>query len=490
MQLYRHRISRLIFASVTAGFLVLVIAAVSVVLLLQRTQDNYDIVTHTLEVKSALANLQFWIERTETARRGFLIENDERFATAFETNAAEAKAQIERLRALVDDNPDQTRRLEALGQLQLQHVTLLRDSIADRRRGGTGVSAASIFDAEDIAVIRTIRAAASEMVDAEDALFAVRVTRLGTNAHVTYGVMAATGILLVLVAAGTIWGTRRNVRELASTGEQLRLLNDDLEAAVSVRTAELQRANDEIQRFAYIVSHDLRSPLVNVMGFTSELDAATRPLSELIRKIEADAPDLVSEEARLAVDEDLPEAIGFIRSSTQKMDRLINAILRLSREGRRVLTPERLEMDNVVKGIVDSLSHRLSEIGAEIEVETLPNLISDRVAVEQIFSNLIENSVKYLKAGRPGRVAVRGLRRGGRLVYEVSDNGRGIDPKDHDRIFDLFRRSGSQDQPGEGIGLAHVRALAYRLGGVIECESKLDEGATFRLSIPLHLGSA
>ena len=71
------------------------------------------------------------------------------------------------------------------------------------------------------------------------------------------------------------------------------------------------------------------------------------------------------------------------------------------------------------------------------------------------------------------------------MIYEVADNGRGIDPKDHDRVFDLFRRSGPQDQPGEGIGLAHVRALAYRLGGVVDCESALDQGAVFRLSLPV-----
>ncbi len=71
-------------------------------------------------------------------------------------------------------------------------------------------------------------------------------------------------------------------------------------------------------------------------------------------------------------------------------------------------------------------------------------------------------------------------------MIDIADNGRGIDPRDHDRIFDLFRRSGTQDQPGEGIGLAHVRALAYRLGGLIDCRSALGEGATFTLTLPAH----
>ena len=109
-----------------------------------------------------------------------------------------------------------------------------------------------------------------------------------------------------------------------------------LEGAVRDRTAELTRANAEIQRFAYIVSHDLRSPLVNVMGFTAELEAAAKPLAALLERAEAEAPGIVTEDARAAVRADLPESIGFIRTSTQKMDRLIAAILQLSRQGRRV----------------------------------------------------------------------------------------------------------------------------------------------------------
>jgi signal transduction histidine kinase len=105
--------------------------------------------------------------------------------------------------------------------------------------------------------------------------------------------------------------------------------------------------------------------------------------------------------------------------------------------------------------------------------------------MEQIFSNLIENAVKYLQADRAGQVTVRGREDGDRVVYEVQDNGRGIDPRDHERIFDLFRRSGTQDQPGEGIGLAHVRALAYRLGGFIDVQSELGQGATFQVSLPV-----
>jgi signal transduction histidine kinase len=170
------------------------------------------------------------------------------------------------------------------------------------------------------------------------------------------------------------------------------------------------------------------------------------------------------------------------------MDRLINAILQLSRQGRRILTPEPVEMARLVQAIADNLKHRSTELGAEIEVApTLPPIVSDRLALEQIFSNLVENALKYLKPGRPGRIAIIGRADAGRIVYEVTDNGRGVDPRDQERIFDLFRRAGPQDQPGEGIGLAHVRALAYRIGGTVTCESALDQGATFRVSLPARL---
>jgi signal transduction histidine kinase len=106
------------------------------------------------------------------------------------------------------------------------------------------------------------------------------------------------------------------------------------------------------------------------------------------------------------------------------------------------------------------------------------------MAVEQILSNLVENAIKYLSPARAGEIRIEGRHANPLVEIDVIDNGRGIAPQDHERIFELFRRSGTQDRPGEGIGLAHVRALAYRLGGTIAVESELDRGSMFRLSLP------
>jgi signal transduction histidine kinase len=146
-----------------------------------------------------------------------------------------------------------------------------------------------------------------------------------------------------------------------------------------------------------------------------------------------------------------------------------------------------LPMDRLIGDIAANLEVLAAERDARFIIEEpMPSLRHDRLAVEQIFSNLMENATKYLQLGRQGVIMVRGRREGSRAIFEVEDNGRGIAPADHERIFELFRRSGQQDQQGEGIGLANVRALAYRLGGTITVRSVLSEGSTFVVDLPVE----
>ena len=171
------------------------------------------------------------------------------------------------------------------------------------------------------------------------------------------------------------------------------------------------------------------------------------------------------------------------------MDGLINAILKLSREGRRVLRPEPIELDTLLKTAAANVQHQVTEAGGEVSIEGyVPPVVSDRLALEQIFGNLFDNAVKYRGPSRPLQIKVRTREElGQRIVVEVEDNGRGISKQDHERVFDLFRRSGSQDQPGEGIGLAHVRSMIRNLGGDISLKSDIEQGTTMKLSLPRDL---
>ena len=459
-ELSARRFAQLVIGLMALGFLALLVIGGVAAKIVQRTQEHGGWVVHTYEVDRALAALRLSLERMQRDRSSAV-------------HAAAVRAvpdEIARIAALTTDNPRQQAR-----------IPLLRDGAARLHRL---VDASASPDAL-LAAAATVERLANRMIAEENRLLAIRTADQRASAA-SFPIVLAAAAALLLIGGASIWVIRRYTADLLASRNALRLFNANLEESIRARTTDLQRANDEIQRFAYIVSHDLRSPLVNVMGFTAELETATTTITALIDRAERDAPQIVTPEVRLAAREDLPEAIGFIRTSTQKMDRLINAILRLSREGRRSLTPETLDMDALAHGIADSLRHRTAALGARIDIaRNLPSIQADRVAIEQILSNLIENSVKYLKPGRPGRIEIRGHRMGSRAVFEVVDNGRGIDPRDHERIFDLFRRSGAQDQPGEGIGLAHVRALAYRLGGIIDVESTLGAGSTFRVNLPV-----
>jgi signal transduction histidine kinase len=216
------------------------------------------------------------------------------------------------------------------------------------------------------------------------------------------------------------------------------------------------------------------------MGFTSELEQLRVDIFERIARLvrtqaaEPVAPDNATDTAEPALEgadeqlsQDFTEALGFIKSSIGKMDRLISAILNLTREGRREFKPERIDTRELIEGIVSTVAHQAAEAEAQIRIDPLPNVVSDWMALEQVFGNPIDSALKYLKSGVPGDIHIRGRTRLGFAIFDVNDNGRGIDARDHLRIFDLFRRAGTQDRPGQGIGLARVRALVRRLGGTM-----------------------
>jgi signal transduction histidine kinase len=247
---------------------------------------------------------------------------------------------------------------------------------------------------------------------------------------------------------------------------------------------DLKESNDEIRSFAYIVSHDLRAPLVNLKGFSGELELALQELAPLFER----GLSMLEGEERSRMEElfrkEVPEALEFIGSSVDRMDRLINGILKLSRLGIQALKQEPLDMKGLVNSILKSLTHQLEKRQAKVIVGDLPEVEADRTAMEQIFGNLLDNAVKYLATDRTGRIEIEAETTPEMTVIHIHDNGRGIAEADQERIFEIFRRAGRQDLPGEGMGLAYVKALVRRQGGKIWCVSRPGEGSTFSFSIP------
>jgi len=267
-------------------------------------------------------------------------------------------------------------------------------------------------------------------------------------------------------------GVSRDVTERKKAEEQLKRY-----------AAELERSNEEVKNFAYIVSHDLRVPLVNLKGYTSELRTS---LGVIGANFEAALPHLRDEkrtEVAMALHEDVPEALEFIANSVSRMDSFINAILILSRLGRQDLKPELLDVNALVQAALESMSHQIKGQGIEVHVGSLPQVVADRIAMERIIGNILSNAVKYVDSERPCRIEVGAEANNGETIFTIQDTGRGIAKEDMHKVFAPFRRAGKQDTPGEGMGLAYVQTLVRRHGGRISCESELGRGTTLTFTI-------
>ncbi len=479
--------------ALAAGALVLLgIVAASVVIAI-RSETELGDAAHAQLTRATTVALMEAVTSSESGQRGFLLTERPEYLDAYTTYSTRVPALLDQLDQALPGDPDVGRWrqeiLDKMHELALtvkleqdgKHAEAVAEVQTDRGKQDMD-NARAIFTAlaqrEQVAITRDLRA-----------------SRLGTRLLVAIDAGAFIVLALLVYFVSTSLG--RSVNRLRQSEEALREANqelasgrDRLEAAVAERTFELTNANEEIQRFAYIVSHDLRAPLLNIIGFTSELENATNRLNRFVGENLESAGIEVPSDVRDASREDLPEAIRFIQTSTAKMDRLITAILRLSREGRRVMVPEKLDMAALLRGIIDSVHHQAELAGAEITLGETPPLVSDRLAIEQVFSNLVENALKYPAPGRPGRIMIEGRKEGRFVRYSVQDNGRGVAERDRERIFELFRRAGTQDTTGEGIGLAHVRALLRRMGGTIDCQSTPDVGSTFIVLIPSKMNES
>ncbi|RAI44423.1 sensor histidine kinase [Rhodoplanes roseus] len=476
-------------AALLVGFAALVAIVVTTLWLVAETRTYTELSVAVRQQRAALVDLRSLLQDTETGQRGFLLTAEEAYLAPYEQARRKLADQIELVRSRLSGVPAYAAQIARLTEIISGKMVEMQQTIELVRDGRRDEAVAIVRTDRGRALMEEARGIFDTLITSAERRIGESVQRQQKTIGALYWVAILGALVIVGVVGGAAWMTIGYTRQLVAAQEEVRALNAGLEERVAERTADLGRANDEIQRFAYIVTHDLRAPLVNIMGFTSELEASLVAVRSWFEKAGLPADDPAAEDARLAAIEDAPEAIGFIRSSTRKMDGLINAILKLSREGRRTLKPERIDLGALLETSAESIRHQVVEAGGEVTLAPgLPNVVSDRLALEQVFGNLLDNAVKYRSPERPIHIRVRARPEPGqRIVVEVEDNGRGIASHDHERVFDLFRRSGAQDQPGEGIGLAHVRTMVRNLGGDITLESEVGRGTTMKLNLPRDL---
>ncbi len=271
-------------------------------------------------------------------------------------------------------------------------------------------------------------------------------------------------------AVAGVFAAARDITERKRVEQELSVYRQHLEELVAARTAEIQTsnkslasANQELETFAYSVSHDLRTPLRAVDGFSRIL-------------LEEYAPQLDAEGRRI---------IGVIRDGTKRMARMIDDILAFSGAGRMEISLHAIDMGELVRAALKDLGPAMAGRDVRVEIKPLPPAHGDAPMFRLLWTNLLDNALKFTRPKLKGVIEVGAQAGKGEMVYYVKDNGVGFDMRYVDKLFGVFQRlHGQSEFPGTGIGLAIVKRIVARHGGRVWAKGKVGEGATVYFALP------
>ncbi|MDA8429176.1 MAG: ATP-binding protein [Geobacteraceae bacterium] len=279
---------------------------------------------------------------------------------------------------------------------------------------------------------------------------------------------------------------------VAERAKELTKTNDELQKEITghLQTGrerdhlldELRQKNQELEGIVYVTSHDLRSPLINAQGFSRKLIKSCAEIDRIISSLEPD--ERVTAQLQPIIRESIPKSLGFITDSIVKMDNLLDGLLRLSRLGQVAICYETLDIQAVMTKIVASMTYQIETAAARVELGELAPCLADAVQFNQVFSNLLDNAIKYRSPDRPLLIRVYSEPFAGAVRYCFEDNGIGIHQDQQDRIWEIFQRINHNGVPGEGLGLTIARRIIDRLGGSISVESTPGSGSRFFVILP------
>ena len=256
---------------------------------------------------------------------------------------------------------------------------------------------------------------------------------------------------------------RTEIAEKRKAEAQIRRLNQDLEKRVQKRTAELQKANEELEAFSYSVAHDLRSPLRSILSY-----------SQLTLKRHE---DVLNEEGK--------HYLRTINENTRDMGQLIDDLLAFALLNKKDLSNQKVSTTKIVDSIVKTHRKDNPKSNIQWDINELPDIRGDRTLIKQVFTNLISNAVKFTQVKPNPVVSIGSIAHNGNHAYFVKDNGVGFDMQYQEKLFGVFQRLHDKEKfEGTGVGLAIVQRIVERHHGRVWAEGEVDKGATFYFSIP------
>lgn len=250
----------------------------------------------------------------------------------------------------------------------------------------------------------------------------------------------------------------------------------------NIYTKELEENNEEIKSFSHIITHDLRAPLSNIKGFAEVSSSKIQKLNTLFSENKNEILDKDFSEIRKICLENLPRYIGHIKLSSEKIERLSDAVLSWVKTSSKGMVLEEVDLNSLIRAILETFEHAITEASLTVRILSLPVISADKNALTRIFTNLIDNAIKYRKTDIASEIIISSKEEGDFYIIYVKDNGIGVGEEEVQKIFTLFYRSVARGR-GDGVGLAYVKTLMEKHGGSVRCESD-KKGSTFILRFP------
>lgn len=441
------------FASAVLVLVVGVIAWIAVRAAESATQQ----VEHTREVTVRLDALLAHLQDAQTAQRGYLLTGEPVHLEPYRAGVEKVGSDLAALGRLLRNTPDQRANFAEL-EPAVHAVLLVLDSTISLRQRPNGLTAAVqvVRVGRGTRRMNTVRQRIDGMRSTESRVLAIRQARADELRRFSTIVIVGGSFLAFVLAVLANRGIRAAVMERERQRERLEAQT----ALLAAQRVELERSNRELDQFAYVASHDLKAPL--------------RGIGNLSTWLEEDLGDALTGEAR--------EHMSLLRGRVQRMERLIDGILEYSRAGRMHAQPEQVDVGALVGEVVELLAPP-STVSLHIAPD-LPTLETERVPLQQVFMNLIANAVKHAHR-EDARVDVSARLQEGEWEFVVADNGPGIAPEYHERVFGIFQTLEARDHvEGTGIGLSVVKKLVETRGGRVWIESAAGAGAAFHFSWP------